>query len=152
MTDWNDGDFPEPGYYRVFWGRTQKPIGPAATMTELAGLAGLTDYPDDGMIVHVEDDIIGSVPSINPDDLLPRQPAQIAALKRQLLALPEDLDGADGAVDEQECYVDAVGLLSHAVDLLAKISEQLEFCANHENDIAHTTIVRITQILQEESP
>jgi hypothetical protein len=74
--DWNVDDFTGVGYYRIWYQRVNPPAGPFETISEMARATDLRDYPDDGMIVHVFNIHpsgiieIGSVPSLNPDDLV----------------------------------------------------------------------------------
>lgn len=57
------------GYYRIWHAEASAPKGPFDSIPELAADLKLTDYPSDGYIVHFDGRVVGSVPSLNPDDL-----------------------------------------------------------------------------------
>lgn len=74
MTDYYDEDLQEcgPGYYRIYYGLPEGLSGPHDSIGQLARITRLYDYPDDGYVVHFDGEVIGSIPSLNPDDLLQR--------------------------------------------------------------------------------
>lgn len=71
MSDYEDDDIVDAGYYVVTYGGTPKPQGPFPTVREMAQAVGLTDYPYKGYIIWCDENGgISNIPSLNPDDLL----------------------------------------------------------------------------------
>lgn len=72
MSDYNDEDFTARGigYYRVWCMDPERLAGPFPSIMELASETDPYDYPTHGYIVHFDGEVIGTVPSLNPDDLL----------------------------------------------------------------------------------
>lgn len=69
--DYTYDDFTHPGYYMVTYGGPVS--GPYYDVPEMAYFLGLRDYPDNGYVVYWDGSKLGSVPSLNPDDLLDGQ-------------------------------------------------------------------------------
>lgn len=71
--DFYDHELRGNGYYAFYYacrGGHRPPAGPFATVPQMAAELGLTDYPDNGYVVYVDDRFISSVPSLSTDDLL----------------------------------------------------------------------------------
>lgn len=65
----NDPTPPPEGYY-IEWYDQRGDSGPYESVRQMADAEGLAEYPA-GMVYHVgPDGTAGSVPSLNPDDLL----------------------------------------------------------------------------------
>lgn len=93
MSDYNDSDFDgaSAGYWLITYGDGFPPSGPYDSVREMAEANGLFTYPEDGYVVYREaDGSMGSVPSLNPDDLIPLPlPEGAEALYRKFYAVPD---------------------------------------------------------------
>lgn len=64
--DWADEDFTEPGFYAYTHGG-EHADGPFETLEQMVETLEMDEYPRSGGIVHYDGDVIGAVPSMNPD-------------------------------------------------------------------------------------
>lgn len=71
MSDYSPDDFTGYGYYKITYGRDLPPDGPFDSIRAMADTLDLSEYPGDGYVVWYDADGVSSVPSLNPDDLVP---------------------------------------------------------------------------------
>lgn len=71
MPDYSIDDFGDTGYYLAHYGGDTIASGPFDDIPALANANDLTEYPSFGYIVYwdAETKSLGSVPSLNPDEL-----------------------------------------------------------------------------------